>query len=70
MIYISQIRWETLGPAQPVSVTMSITAGRTYANYTVGVTYPTAADFKAKTVGQIEADALAQFQLDYPNLGS
>jgi hypothetical protein len=69
-MYISNFSWEGLGPNQPVTVGMATSAGQTYAPYRVSVVYPTTADFKAKTVAQIEADALAQFQQDYPNLGT
>lgn len=68
-LQMTQVRFvPALGlPTSFATVTFTNHAGATGAAYEVQVPY-SAAEIDSKTYAQIRADALAQFQADYPNL--
>lgn len=65
----SSMTWQVIqGTWVQARVGLNTLSGSTMALYTVTVDFPSILDFQSSTMADIEAAAIAKFQVDYPNL--
>lgn len=68
-VSMSNMTWQVIqGTWVQARVGLTAFSGSTSAVYTVTVDFPSIANFQGSTFAQIEAAAMAKFQVDYPNL--